>query len=183
MVSESSSNTVGKGYVQIYTGNGKGKTTAALGMALRAAGRGLKTYFGQFMKGQFYGELEAVKKLDGLVVIEQFGRNEFVHVTKPPDPRDVEKARECLQALNNALKSGQYQIVVADEINTALWFGLLSLQDVLGLVHAKPDGVELVLTGRYAPDELIQIADLVTEMKEIRHYYTKDVQARDGIER
>ncbi|MDP8255169.1 MAG: cob(I)yrinic acid a,c-diamide adenosyltransferase [Candidatus Alcyoniella australis] len=174
---------IGRGYVQVYTGNGKGKTTAALGLALRAAGRGIKTYIGQFMKGQLYGELKGAQMLGGLVTIEQFGRDEFVHVTKPPDPRDVDKAQQCLAALRKALISGEYSIVVADEINTALWFGLLSIEQALELIKLRPEGIELVLTGRYAPESLIEAADLVTEMREVKHYYTNHVPARDGIER
>jgi len=172
-----------KGYVQIYTGNSKGKTTAALGLAFRAMGRGMRTYIGQFMKGQLYGELEAAKTVGEFITIEQYGENTFVHVTDPPDPKHVKMAREGFAKLEKAMISCDYDIVVADEINTAIFFKLILVQDVLGLMDQKPDRVELVLTGRYAPQELIDRADLATEMKQIKHYFDKGVQARDGIER
>ena len=172
-----------KGYVQVYTGNGKGKTTAALGLALRAAGYGMKTYIGQFMKGQHYGELDAAKMLSGFVVIEQYGLPEFCTPSSPPDPRQVEAAQKGLARIKEVLQSGEYDIVVADELCTAIYFKLISLEDALELVRLKPADVELVITGRYAPKQLIEAADLVTEMREVKHYYAEGVSARDGIER
>lgn len=172
-----------RGYIQVYTGNGKGKTTAALGQALRAAGRELKTYIGQFLKGQEYGELEAVRKLSRYITIEQFGRKGFIHVTKDPDDLDIKMAREGLEKCRSALRSQKYDIVILDEINVALYFKVLTEGEVLELLDQKPDSVELILTGRYAPDSIIQRADLVTEMKEVKHYYTQGIKARDGIER
>ncbi len=172
-----------RGYVQVYTGDGKGKTTAALGLALRAAGSGFRTYIGQFMKGQRYGELKSVKKLAPLVTIEQFGRRTFLHVTKNPDPEDILRARRGLARCREAMLSGHYDIVVLDEVNVAIHFNLLSVADVLAVIGEKPRGVELVLTGRRAPAAFIRRADLVTEMKEIKHYYQKDVPARRGIEK
>jgi len=172
-----------KGYVQLYTGNGKGKTTAALGLALRACGYGMKTYIGQFMKGQHYGELDAVKKLDGLVTIEQYGLPEFCTPSDPPDPEQVEAARRGLARIKEIVSSAEYDIVVMDEVSTAIYFKLIALEDVVEIAKSKPQSVELVITGRYAPDGLIELADLVTEMKEVKHYYTKGVSARDGIER
>lgn len=172
-----------RGYIQVYTGNGKGKTTAALGLALRAAGHGIKTYIGQFLKGQEYGELEAVKKLAPLITIEQFGRKGFIHVTKDPDEIDIRKAVQGLEKCREAILSGKYAIIILDEINVAIYFNLFGEKDVHDLLHKKPDEVEIILTGRYAPDSIIERADLVTEMKEIKHYYKNNVRARDGIER
>lgn len=174
---------IGFGYVQVYTGNGKGKTTAALGLAFRAWGRGLKTYIGQFMKGQFYAELKSASMTDGFITIEQYGKDTFIHVTKPPDPKDVEMAKVGLEKLRKAMLSGEYDIIIADEINTTHFFHLLTTDEIIDFINIKPNGVELVLTGRYCPEEVCEKADLVSEMGEIKHYYTKDVPARDGIER
>jgi len=173
---------LGKGYVQVYTGNCKGKTTAALGLAFRAMGHGLKTYIGQFMKGQHYGELEAARLVKPYITIEQYGKKGFMHVKDPPDPEDVRMAREGLAKAWLAMTKGGYDIVVLDEIITAHHFHLVSLDEMLDVIKGKPDNIEVVLTGRYAPQELIDVADLVTEMLEIKHYYQQGVSARDGIE-
>ena len=174
---------LGKGYVQVYTGNGKGKTTAALGLALRAAGWGLKTYIGQFMKGQHYGELEAVKMVRPFITIEQYGKDTFIHVQDTPQEEDVRLAQEGLAQAKRAMYSGEYDIIVFDEIITSHFFHLVSLAEMLEVISSKPEGVEVVFTGRYAPPELIAAADLVTEVKEVKHYSTEGVTARDGIER
>lgn len=174
---------LGKGCVQVYTGNGKGKTTAALGLALRAAGRGLKTYIGQFMKGQHYGELEAVKMAHPFITIEQYGKDTFIHVQDPPQEEDVRMAQEGLARAKQAMCSGEYDIIVFDEIITGHWFHLVSLAGMLEVIRSRPEGVEVVFTGRYAPPELIAAADLVTEMREVKHYSAEGVTARDGIER
>ena len=168
--------------IQVYTGNGKGKTTAALGLALRAAGREMKTLIIQFMKGQKYGEIEAVKKLSPYIVIEQMGRDTFVHVERP-NPEDRVMAHKGLERARAAMKNEDWDIIVLDEINVALYFRLLSLEEVMELLDEKPEGVELVLTGRYAPPELVERADLVTRMESVKHYFDDGVQARDGIER
>jgi len=173
----------GTGYIQIYTGNGKGKTTAALGLALRAAGHGLKTYIGQFLKGQKYGELDSIKKLSPLISITQFGRNTFVHVSQNPDKEDIEKANQGLQTCLKTMLSGLYDIIVLDEVNVALYFKLIKEKDILAFLERKPKNIEVILTGRYAPESLLAKADLVTEMKEIKHYYSAGTKARDGIER
>ena len=173
---------LGKGYVHVYTGNSKGKTTAALGLAFRAMGRGMKTYFGQFMKGQYYGELEAARMSSPYIIIEQYGKDTFIHVQDPPNEEDVRMAREGLEKARKALLSGEYSIVVFDEIITAHYFHLISLEEMLETINMKPDGVELIFTGRYAPQALVDAADLVTEMKEIKHYADKGIYARDGIE-
>lgn len=173
-----------KGYIQVYTGNGKGKTTAALGLALRAAGRGMRTYMAQFMKKGEYGELRAVaERLADLVTIEQFGLPDFHHREKGISPEEVRAAEQGLAAAEAALTGGRYHIIVLDEINTVLHFGIIPVAPVLRLMERKPEGVELVLTGRYAPSQVLERADLVTEMGEVRHYYQKGVPARDGIEK
>jgi len=170
-----------KGFVQVYTGDGKGKTTAAFGLALRAIGRGLKVYMIQFIKGGFdYGELYVVEKLPNLT-LKAFGRGRFV-TEKPAEKEDVRLAEEALALAENVVKSGEYDIVILDEINVALNLKLIKIEKVLELVKNKPKNVELILTGRYAPREIIEAADLVTEMKEVKHPYNKGFSARKGIE-
>ena len=172
-----------RGLVQVYTGNGKGKTTAALGLALRAAGHGKKTCVIQFMKGEiYYGELGAAKMLAPYLEIIQMGRPDFVN-KNDPDPKDVRLAREALDLAKEILSGRRYDIVVLDEINVALDFGLVELADVIALIDARPPETELILTGRYAKKEIIDRADLVTEMREIKHPYNAGVEARLGIER
>ncbi len=172
-----------RGFVQVYTGNGKGKTTAALGLALRAAGHGMKTFIGQFLKGQPTGELDAVRRLSPLITIEQFGRTGFIQFTDGPDDADVDMARTGLRRCREVLTSGGYAIVVMDEVNTAVHFKLLTEREVLDVLDAKPDGVEVVLTGRDAPEAFVDRADLVTEMREVKHYSDRGIKAREGIEK
>ncbi|OQX52087.1 MAG: cob(I)yrinic acid a,c-diamide adenosyltransferase [Candidatus Aminicenantes bacterium 4484_214] len=172
-----------RGYIQVYTGNGKGKTTAALGLALRAAGHGYRTYIGQFLKGQDYGELHSLEKLKDYITIEQFGRRGFIHVTSNPDEEDIRRAKDGLVHCHQAMMSGQYDLIVLDEINVALYFHLLEEEEVHRFLDDKPEKIEVILTGRYAPESICQRADLVTEMKEIKHYYQQKVPARKGIER
>ena len=170
-----------KGYIQIYTGDGKGKTTAALGIGIRAAGHGKKTYMGQFMKGQHYGELTALS--DHLyITIEQYGDVACVH-REDVTQRHMDQARRGLELARRAMLSNQYDIIVLDEINVAVWFDLITTKDVLDLLNDRPENMEVILTGRRAPEELIEIADLVSEVKEIKHYYHRGVKARNGIER
>jgi cob(I)alamin adenosyltransferase len=171
------------GYVQVYTGNGKGKTTAALGLAFRAAGRGFKTYIAQFLKGRPTGEVEAAKKLAPLIRIEPFGRKGFLTVKDGPEDEDITRAGAGLKRALEAMLSGDYRIVVLDEVNTAVHFKVLPEQDVLDFLDRRPAGVEVVLTGRYAPESFIVRADLVTEMKAVKHYYDRGVKAREGIEK
>ena len=182
-MAKKSNNPLGKGYVHVYTGNGKGKTTAALGLAFREMGRGLKTYIGQFMKGQRYGELDAARMVPEYITIEQYGKDTLIHIKNPPDPSDVRMAQNGLAKAKAAMLSGKYNLIILDEIITAYYFQLIFLDDMLGMILQKPRGIELVFTGRYAPIELIDAADLVTEMAEVKHYYQKNVSARDGIER
>ena len=172
-----------KGYIQVYTGKGKGKTTAALGLAFRAAGHGMRTYIGQFLKGQLYGELLAAKKLSPLIKIEQFGRKGFVHVTRNPDEQDKKRAKRGLKKCLEAMISKKYKIVILDEINVAIEFNLLTEKEVLSFLDQKPEEVEVILTGRFAPSSFLKRADLVTEMKDKKHYFSKGVRGRDGIER
>jgi cob(I)alamin adenosyltransferase len=171
-----------KGLVQVYTGGGKGKTTAALGLALRAAGHGYRTVIIQFMKGQIsYGELKAAKKFRGLIKIIQAGRKEFVS-KKNPAQIDIAMAQKAVALAKEVMEKAEADILVLDEINCALDFGLVGLNQVLELIKKKPKNMELVLTGCWANKKLIQLADLVTEMKPIKHYYTRGVKARKGME-
>jgi cob(I)alamin adenosyltransferase len=170
-----------RGLVQVYTGNGKGKTSAAFGLALRAIGRGLKVYIIQFIKGGFdYGELYIVDKLPNLE-LKAFGRGKFI-TKKPVGKEDIALAEEALVLAEKIVKSGEYDIVILDEINVVLSLRLISLEKVLELIRNKPKQVELVLTGRNAPSEIVEVADLVTEMKEIKHPFNEGYQARKGIE-
>ena len=170
-----------KGLVQVYTGNGKGKTSAAFGLALRAIGRGLKVYIIQFIKGGFdYGELYVIDRLPNLT-LKAFGQGKFI-TEFPPSSKDKEIAKETLQLAKKVVQSGKYDIVILDEINVALSLHLIKTEEVIELIKNKPKHVELVLTGRYAPKEIIEIADLVTEMKEIKHPFQKGIPPRKGIE-
>jgi cob(I)alamin adenosyltransferase len=171
------------GYIHVYTGNGKGKTTAALGLAFRAAGHGFKTYVAQFLKGQPTGEVEAAEKLAPLIRVERFGREGFITVKNGPEDEDVTRARAGLERALAAMLTGEYRIVVLDEVNTAVHFKILPEKDVLAFLDRRPAGVEVVLTGRYAPESFIARADLVTEMMNIKHYFDRGVKAREGIEK
>ena len=174
---------LGQGYIQVYTGNGKGKTTAALGLAVRAAGHGLHTVIGQFMKGWIdYGELQGARMLAPYVEIHQAGRDTFVN-RKNPDPEDIRLALDGWRLAKGILLDGKADILVLDEINCAMDFGLIPCEEVVEVLRNKPAGMEVVLTGRGAPAAVIEIADLVTEMKEVKHYYAKGVDARVGVER
>jgi cob(I)alamin adenosyltransferase len=169
-----------QGYVQVYTGDGKGKTTAALGLALRAAGAGLKVYFGQFIKSRTYSEVIALERWSDLITLEQFGRGCFIR--GEPSREDIDVAKRALEAITAALTSGKYDLVVADEAHVAFKCHLFGEEALLDLIDARPADVELVLTGRGAPQAVMDRADLVTEMKAIKHYYTQGVLARKGIE-
>lgn len=170
------------GYVHLYTGNGKGKTTAALGLALRMAGSGGQTLIIQFMKGRPYSELEAVKRLDGLIRIEQYGSPDFCVPEAGNLPVHREFARRGLARAREAITDSSLALVVLDEIVTAVHFTLITPADVTGLLNGRQPYLELVLTGRYASPELIAQCNLVTEMIEVRHYYGTGVEARKGIE-
>ncbi len=169
------------GTVQVYTGDGKGKTTASLGLGLRAWGHGRKVLYIQFMKGRInYGELEAAKKMDGYDVI-QMGRETFVS-KENPDPVDVEMAQDGFKLLQEKIGSGEYDMIVADELNVALDYGLVELEPIIDLIKNKPPELELVITGRNAHPDVVELADLVSEVREVKHHYRKGIEAREGVE-
>ncbi len=191
-----------KGYVQVYTGNGKGKTTAAIGLAVRALGAGLKVCFLQFMKSKVYSEHNILPSISTGLTLYTFGKPYFIALEgdlsheqlaelsddvvlfAPGNPPAdyIELVRQGLIAAQQAVTGGLYDLVVLDEIVVAQYFGLISWGELLELIDCKPYNVELVLTGRYASSELIERADLVTEMAEVKHYYNKGVSARPGID-
>ena len=171
------------GQIQIYTGNGKGKTTAALGLALRAAGREMMVCMIQFLKGGGpYGEHLAAPKLSPYLTIIPTGRAGWVN-RENPDQEDIRLARQAMETAHAAVTGGGFDMVILDEINGAVDFGLLDVEDVLNLIKDKPAQVELVLTGRNAHERVLEVADLVTEMREIKHYHKAGVPARVGIEK
>ncbi len=189
-----------KGYIQIYTGNGKGKTTSAIGLAIRALGAGMRVMMIQFMKDPVYSEHNILSKLDGMT-LKTFGKPFFivyddenlekakkwerkiVAFKKGNPPKDyVELIHKGLQVAKEAVSNGEYDLVILDEINVVLHYELASIEEVEDILKSKKENVEVVLTGRYANKKLIDLADLVTEMKEIKHYYQKGVMSRKGIE-
>jgi len=170
-----------RGYIHVYTGDGKGKTTAALGLALRAAGAGLNVFIAQFMKLGDYSEIKALKRFADCITVEQFGLGRFIRGN--PDPEDIAAARQGLERVRQVFAAGRHQVVILDEANVAASCGLFSPVDILDLINSKPEGVEVVMTGRNAAPEITARADLVTEMRAIKHYYRNGVQARPGIER
>ena len=176
-----------QGFIHLYTGNGKGKTTAAFGLAVRALCAGKNVFVGQFVKSMCYNETKietlfnGTNSLWGHIRIEQFGRGCFID--KDPEAIDVEMAREGLRHCSSLLSTGAYDIIILDELTIALYFGLLSCDDVLDALNNRAPQIEVVITGRYAPQCLIDKADLVTEMQEVKHYYTQGVLSRDGIDR
>lgn len=169
-----------KGYVHVYTGNGKGKTTAALGLAMRAGGAGFKVFIGLFVKGMDYSELHSFARLSDQITLRQYGRKCFIY--NEPEMDDVLVARQGLEEVRKAVASGDYQLVIMDEANIATYYKLFSIDELLEVIDMKPEQVELVITGRYVDDRIIERADLVTEMREVKHYYTQGVLARAGIE-
>jgi len=169
-----------KGYLQVYTGDGRGKTTAAIGLAVRAAGAGKKVFIGQFMKGRTYSEISALERFSDLITVEQYGSGRFVK--GKPAPEDVEAAREGLKKGAAAIESGRYDIVILDEANIACWYGMFSVHELLEAIELSRGRVEIVVTGRKADPKLIERADLVTEMLEVKHYFHAGVPAREGIE-
>ncbi len=169
-----------KGYIQVYTGEGKCKTTAALGLAVRAVGAGLRVYLGQFIKKGDYSEIRILKERFPEVTVEQYGAGRFVR--GKPSAEDRAVAAQGLAALRSALHSGRYDVVIADEINGAVGAGLFPEDEVLSLMADKPEAVELVLTGRGAGGKVCGRADLVTEMRCLKHYFNAGVQGRPGIE-
>jgi cob(I)alamin adenosyltransferase len=172
-----------QGRIQVYTGDGKGKTTAALGLTLRALGHGSRVVMIQFMKGmEDSGEVLMAKKLAPLFTLLPMGRAVFVDPSHP-DPLDLEMAHKALDTAKSFLKEGACDILILDEINVALAFGLLLIEEVMELIDGKPPAMELILTGRYAHPEVMARADLVTEMKNIKHYFDQGMEDRECIER
>lgn len=167
--------------VEVYTGDGKGKTTAAFGLALRALGHGLKVLCIQFMKGDpNYGEVIISKRLPNFELI-QSGLPTFVKKGNP-SPEDLRLAKEGFEKAKKTIKDGKYDIIILDEINVAMDYGLIEIEEVEKLIKECPENIELILTGRYAPKRIIELADLVSEIKEVKHYYKRGIQARKGIE-
>jgi len=169
-----------KGYIHVYTGNGKGKTTAALGLALRAAGADKQVFIAQFVKGMHYSELNILPEIKNITLI-QYGRGCFIY--QKPTQEDIEAAGKGLKEVALILKKGEYDVVVLDEACIALYYTLFSFNELSLAITNRAPHVEVIVTGRYAPPELVDMADLVTEMKEIKHYYTLGVEARSGIEK
>ena len=170
-----------QGCVQVYTGSGKGKTTAALGLCLRALGAGLRVYIGQFMKLGPSSEIKALNRFGDQLVLAQFGTGRFVRGN--PAETDRQAARQGLQQAEAALTKGEFRMVLLDESMVALHQGLLAAEAMHRLLDLRPANVELVLTGRHAPSDILERADLVTEMVEVKHYYRNGVPARTGIEK
>jgi len=170
-----------KGYFQIYTGNGKGKTTAAIGLAVRAAGAGLNILFAQFVKGMKYNEITALEQFKQQITIKQYGRRCFIK--KEPQKEDIEIAAKGIKEIDSLIKQGEFDLVILDEACIALYYSLFTVNELLKVIKSRPEHCEIVVTGRNAPLELIEAADLVTEMKEIKHYFNQGVQARNGIEK
>jgi len=165
--------------IQVYTGNGKGKTTAAIGLAIRAAGAGKKVYICQFCKGRCYNEIKVLKKFKKIRV-EQFGRRCFIK--KSPEKIDIQMALAGFKAASEIMRKKKHQLVILDEINIAVKLGLIPLSDLIKLIKQTPKNIELVLTGRYAHAKVIKLADLVSRIEQIKHYYRKGIKARNGLE-
>ena len=170
-----------KRYTHIYTGDGKGKTTAALGLAIRAAGAGLKVYIAQFLKKGQYSEIKGLKRFSDSITLEQFGLGRFVR--EKPQKEDIDAAAEGLQAIKSIMAAGNHQVIIMDEANVGVASGLFSIQELLEIIDQKPENVELVITGRGAAPEAIDRADLVSEIKSLKHYFKNGVMAREGIEK
>ena len=170
-----------KGYIQVYTGNGKGKTTAAMGLSIRAAGAGLRVFIVQFLKKGDYSELKALGRFSDLITIEQYGLGKFIK--GKPSPEDIKAGKKGLERVKSIIEAGKHDIVIIEEGNVAIMCGLFSAQDLLDGIEKKPENMEIVITWRGATSAIIEKADLVTEMKEIKHYYQKGVKARIGIEK
>jgi len=170
-----------KGFVQVYTGCGKGKTTAALGLALRAAGAGQKIFIVQFIKNRKCSEHRALERFSDFIAIKQYGKGLILN--RPVTDQDIAAAQKSIETARNIMLSGDYDIIILDEVNVAVKRGLISADTLLEFIKRRPARIELVITGRYADERIIEAADLVTEMNEIKHYYTKGITARVGIEK
>ncbi len=168
-----------QGYIHLYTGNGKGKTTAAIGLAVRAVGAGKRVFIAQFVKGMHYAELDALKRFPE-IELKQFGLDCFI--VNQPTEKDISAARTGLQEVARIISGNQFDLVILDEVCIALHYHLFEVEELISILNARPLEMEIVMTGRYAPLRLFEVADLITEMKEVKHYYTKGVEARAGIE-
>ncbi len=171
-----------KGYIQVYTGNGKGKTSAAIGISVRAAGAGLKTYFVQFMKVFPYSEIESLKQLSEFIEVEQFGKDDFIFRKEEPNEEEKKEAKQGLVRAEEKMLSGEFDLVILDEICVSIYFKLFAIEQVLSFIEKKPDKVELILTGRYCPEAILEKADLISNIEEVKHYYTQGVLSRKGID-
>jgi cob(I)alamin adenosyltransferase len=171
-----------EGFVQVYTGNGKGKSTAAIGLAVRAAGAGLKSYIIQFMKDYNYSELRSLELLHEFIELEKVGKDDFVFRKELPPQEEIDLAATALNKAEIKMLSGKYDIIILDEACVSIYFKILKEEQILEFINKKPKEVELVITGRYCPKSIIDKADLVTEMKEINHYYQKGIVSRKGID-
>lgn len=171
-----------QGFIQVYTGNGKGKTTAAIGQGVRAAGYGLKTYFIQFMKEYPYSEIKSLEKLKDSITLVQVGKDDFVYKKIPPSEEEKLAIKKALAETKNKMLSGEFDLIVLDEIFVLIFFGLIDKEEIISFINVKPENVELIMRGRYCPQEIIDKADLITEMKGVKHYYEKGVLARMVIE-
>jgi cob(I)alamin adenosyltransferase len=169
-----------KGILLVITGNGKGKSTSGFGSALRALGHGFRVAVIQFMKGRMYGELDVLRSLPR-VDVWQFGRNAFVD-PKNPDPKDVELARNGLDKAWEIVRGGEHDLLILDEINVVADFGLVPVEEVLDLARSRPRWMDLIATGRNAPPPLVELADTVSDVREIKHHYKKGIESRAGME-
>ena len=170
-----------KGYVQVYTGNGKGKNTAAIGLAIRSLGAGWRVFIAQFLKAGEYSEHKALAKFSDHLTIKTYGRNVFIK--GKPEDEDIRLAQAAYEEIAEIVASGRYNLVILDEANVAVHYGLITVDQILDLVDRRAEGVELVITGRYAHPQLLDRADLVTEMREVKHYYQRGIKARRGVEK
>lgn len=171
-----------QGYIQVYTGNGKGKTTAAIGQAIRAIGNELRVYFVQFMKDYTYGEVGLLQNLSPNLILKRYGTDDFVFKKTPPTPALIQEVQSGLAETEAAMLSGNYDLIILDEILVSIYFKLFTTDEVIRFLNKKPKNVEIILTGRYCPKPIEALADLVTKMNEVKHYYQKGVSARKGIE-
>ncbi len=169
-----------KGFIQIYTGNGKGKTTAAIGLAIRAVGAGKKVFMGQFLKSGNYSEMKSLKKMADQITVEHYGLGRFIK--GQPSKKDIEAGMNGFKRVAQIIEKGEYDLVILDEGNIAVKYNIFSEQEMLRLFEEKPDHVEIIVTGRFATSRIMEKADLVVEMKAIKHYFEKGVKARVGIE-
>jgi cob(I)alamin adenosyltransferase len=169
------------GYVQVYTGEGKGKTTAAIGLAIRSLGAGWRVFIAQFLKAGEYSEHKALAKFSDHLTIKTYGRNVFIK--GKPEDEDRRLAQAAYEEIAEIVASGRYHLVILDEANVAVHYGLITVDQILELIDRRAEGVELVITGRYAHSRLIDRADLVTEMREVKHYFARGIRARKGVEK